>query len=128
MSNIPIPEPLVDAMLAIYVHDPDVLLTDLPSGGRIAAIAREALVSHDPTLAASDDCYVRAVVTNDVQPIADQEKQARTDAPDLIDGVLRERGLQTREYEHDVWTEELSPKISVVWIAARRSNQDQQPA
>lgn len=43
------PAPVVDCMLAIYVHDLKTLLSDMPSGDRLKSIAAEALQRHDPT-------------------------------------------------------------------------------
>ena len=110
----------VYAMLAIYIHDPDALLTDLPSGDRLKPIAAETLQRHDPTQKLHASAYVRTVVSGGGLSIAEQVVQARSDAPGMMKDVLQERELDAEDYKHEVWAEELSPKIKVVWVAAIR--------
>ena len=111
---------VVDCMLAIYVHDPRTLLSDMPSGDRLMSIAAETLRRHDPTQDLSISAYVRTVVTGGALSMADQEVQALNDAPGMMKDVLRDRGLAARSHTYEVWAEELSPKVRVVWAAAVR--------
>jgi hypothetical protein len=107
-------------MLAIYVHDPKTLLSDIPSGDRLKSIAAEVLQRHDPTQDLTDDAYVRTVVTGGGLSMADQEAQAQRDSPGMLKDLLRERGLDAEGYKLEVWTEELSPRVRTVWAAAIR--------
>ncbi|GAH39299.1 unnamed protein product, partial [marine sediment metagenome] len=38
----------------------------------------------------------------------------------MMKNVLQERELDAEGYKLEVWAEELSPKIKVVWVAAIR--------
>lgn len=112
---------VVNAMLAIHVHDPKTLLTDMPSGDRLKSIAGDALSRHDPTLTLSSSAYVRAIVTGGGLSMAKQEVQARSDAPGMMKDMLRERRLGSSSQEVELWTEELNPSVRVVWVASIRS-------
>ncbi len=110
---------VVDAMLAIHVSEPGVLLTDMPSGDRLISIAGDALRRHG-TVQLAADAYVRTMHTGGGRPMAEQETLARKDAPGLMSDLLSERGLLAAEHETDVWSEALNPKVGVVWVAAVR--------
>ena len=110
----------VDAMLAIHVHDPATLLTDMPSGDRLRSIGADALRLHSPTLTLAPGAYVRGIVTGGGLSMAEQEVQARSDAPGMMKDLLRERSLDPASHEVEVWTVELAPTVKVVWVASIR--------
>lgn len=110
----------VAAMLAIHVHEPEVLLTDMPSGDRLLEIAQAALSRHGGSQRLAMGAHVRGMVTAAGTSMATQEERARSDAPGLMADYLRERGLGVADHEIEVWSESLNPKVRVVWVAAAR--------
>ena len=76
-----------------------------------------------PTNSARDlspSAYVRTVVTGGAMSMSEQEAQARRDASGMMKDLLQERRLDPGEYDEEVWTEELRPRVEVVWVAAVR--------
>ena len=101
------PAKTVEVMVAIHVHDPDLMLTDAPSGDRLRAIASEALNRHDPSQTLAPGARLVGVV-------------AARPATGVTDGVLGELGLTKKKYSLEMWDEALSDQITVKWVAASR--------
>jgi hypothetical protein len=113
-------ERVVDVLLGLHLHSPDVLVGDLPSGDRLKSIAAETLSRRGGALRLSDDAYVRAIVSSSEADLSIQMMRAGDEARGLMGEVLAERGLDARGYQYELWSEELSQDVWVQWAVAVR--------
>jgi hypothetical protein len=111
---------VVDVVLGIVVHSPNILVGDIPEGDRLKEIAGETMGRQDPKLTLASDAYVRLINAHGTDGLSIQLMRAQEDARGLMEGLLGERGLDARAYGIQVWSEELSQDIWEVWAVAAR--------
>lgn len=137
----------IEAMLGLFLHEPEILLTDVPDGERSREMASTALLRRGKRTLAPN-APVKLLVAGDTEDpaqamslgtprtpadcpsIEEQEHSARRDAALMTGDLLEQAGRSRDEYSMDQWIEEASPTVKVFWTAAKpaMSQHDGPPA
>ncbi|MCG7850958.1 MAG: hypothetical protein MIO92_00390 [Methanosarcinaceae archaeon] len=108
---------IVDAMLGICAHDPDVLLAP-PSN--IKSTAEGSLNRGLVNASLSVDAKTGYVLTQGGINFTTVEQNAQTDLPEQMRLFMEKNGLDTGKYEIKYFSENLRDDIKVLWAAAVR--------
>lgn len=110
---------MVDAMMGICVHNPNILL-EAPKDVRNTA--NESLMKHMEGASLSSKAKTAYVIAQGALSFDDSEKQATNDLPEQMNQFMSQNGFDPAEYEVQNFSEELRADIKVLWAAAIRKS------
>jgi len=110
---------VVDAMLGICVHNPDILL-EAPSNVRNTA--NESLMKNMQGASLSSNAKTGYAITQGALSFDESEKQATNDLPEQMNQFMSQNGFDPAEYEIQNFSEKLREDIKVLWAAAIRKS------
>ncbi len=141
------PKSMVDAMLVLCVHNPDLNVTPA-AGAALKTLARDALANFDSNLSLDRDAYVRFSLLGSGAPgpglppgvfddlpanmrmgmhflsggksLSQLENEAEDYLPSEMKKLMQQRGLALDAYELRSFKESPDPGVSFLWIAAVR--------
>ncbi len=111
---------VVDAMLGMCVHDPDVLI-DPPSN--VKQTATKALGEAVRNASLSPNAKVGFAVSHGRLAFAECEKQASEDLPNQLRDFMRNSGLSPDDYDLRSFSEELRSDIKILWALATKKQE-----
>ncbi len=116
------PPTIVDAMMGICVHDPDVFI-EPPSN--VKQTAGEALRDAVQNGSLSPTAKVGFAVACGAMAFAESEKAAAEDLPKQLRGFMKENGLSLDDYDLRTFSEELRADLKILWAyAAKRQEKE----
>ena len=110
---------VVDAMVGICAHDPDVYLTP-PSD--IKSIAADSLTRGLNNASLSNDAKAAYLITQGGVNFAEVSKNAERDLPNQMETFMAKNGLKIENYELKFFSDKLRDDIKVFWVVAARKN------
>ncbi len=106
---------VVDVMIGICVHDPDILLQP-PSN--VKSIAMQSLQDGIKNASLSPNAKTAYLIARGTNDFAASEKQAAKDLPGQMTEFMKQNGFDPDKYTLEYFTEELQSEIKVLWAAA----------
>lgn len=110
---------VVDAMLGICVHNPDILLE---SPSNVRNTANESLMKNMQSASLSSNAKTAYVIPQGALSFNESEKQATIDLPEQMNQFMSQNGFEPAEYEIQNFSEKLREDIKVLWSAAIRKS------
>jgi len=112
-------EMVVDAMVGICVHDPDIFL-EPPSNVRITASQSLSTAMKNASL--SGDAKTAYFIVQGSMSFEEREKLASNDLPEQMNQFMKNNALKRDAYDIQFFSEDLRHDIKVLWAVAVRKN------
>lgn len=106
---------VVDAMIGICVHDPDIYL-EPPSNVR--NIAAQSLSEAMKKASLSSNAKTAYLIAQGTISFEESEKQASKDLPEQMNKFLKQNDFDPDVYEIHYFSEDLRDDIKVLWAIA----------
>lgn len=108
---------VVDVMVGICVHNPDVYL-EAPRN--VKDTANKSLRENVQRALLSSDAKIAYFITQGAMSFTESEEQAKNDLPEQMNQFMKQNGFDPNEHEIQFFSEKLREDIKVLWSIAIR--------
>ena len=108
---------VVDVMVGICVHDPDILLQP-PSNVKDTAMKSLSAAIKNASLSSS--AKTAYLITQGAMNFKESEEEASKDLPEQIKLFMNKNGFDQNKYDIQTFSEDLRNEIKVLWAVAIR--------